>query len=320
MKHAIQTISQKLNVSEKEAQIIFDKAVAGGEIVEVKSEQSTTEWIETRLLPNTIFIDETGYARMCIDALKILGITAATDYGGSRQRDLGQLWADMTRGYLGELAFAKFLEKKYNIATNLDHEKGDLKKYLPTDIHSIQRQGETEREPKITVGIKTTKWNGIWLDLPGDQFNHSDVHILVKVGTGRDHLFAYFKKISVFRDKVLKIGQEVGALSVNEADALFEALPTFQPIPAYICGFVLKNDSYQPLAYTGKAGRKNYKIMSWRGAIARGDLEAIKSRENVQGTVEFEAIGNFTHDSGWLFNTGSLRCGKLDWDDLISKI
>src|SRR3989338_3963644 len=196
MKHVIQTISQKLNVSGMEAQMIFDKAVAGGEIVDVKSEQSSTEWVETRLLPNTVFIDETGYARMCIDALKILGTTAATDYGGSRQRDLGQLWADMTRGYLGEFAFAKFLEKQYNIATNLDHEKGDLKKYLPTDIHSIQRQGEAEREPKITVGIKTTKWNGIWLDLPGDQFNHSDAHILVKVGTGRDHLFAYFKKIS----------------------------------------------------------------------------------------------------------------------------
>ena len=123
MKHVIQTISQKLNVIGKEAQMIFDKAVAGGEIVEAKSEQCATEWIETRLLPNTVFIDETGYARMCIDALKILGTTAATDYGGSRQRDLGQLWADMTRGYVGEFAFAKFLEKQYNIATNLDHEK-----------------------------------------------------------------------------------------------------------------------------------------------------------------------------------------------------
>jgi len=82
----------------------------------------------------------------------------------------------------------------------------------------------------------------------------------------------------------------------------------------------LKNDSYQPLSYNGKAGRKNYKIMSWRGAIAHGDLEAIKSRENVQGTVAFEGIGNFTHDSGWLFNTGSLRWEKHDWDDLISKV
>ena len=32
------------------------------------------------LSTNTVFIDETGYSKMCIDALKILKTTAATDY------------------------------------------------------------------------------------------------------------------------------------------------------------------------------------------------------------------------------------------------
>ena len=112
-----------------------------------------------------------------------------------------------------------------------------------------------ETEAKIKVSIKSTKWNGIWLDIPGDQFSHSDAYILVKVGTGRDHLFAYFKTISVFKDKILKIGQEVGSLTNNEADDLFNALPAFKPIPAYICGFALKSDNYENLSYAGKAGR-----------------------------------------------------------------
>ena len=60
------------------------------------------------------------------------------------------------------------------------------------DIHKIRR-GEGEfHAPKYNIGVKTTKWKGIWLDIPGDQFNHSDIHVLVKIGGGRDHLFAFF--------------------------------------------------------------------------------------------------------------------------------
>lgn len=140
---------------------------------------------------------------MCIDALKIVSTTAGTDFGSSRQRDFGQVWADMTRGYLGEYAFKKFLEKTYSISCELGHEIGNLGDYLPTDIHNIKKSGESWRKPKLSIGVKAVKWNGIWFDIPSDQFNHSDIHVLVKVGTARDHLFAFFKQLSVFKDKVL---------------------------------------------------------------------------------------------------------------------
>ncbi len=102
-------IKDQFQITSEEAQKIVEKAGAGGEFNE---DFSIETWLEKRLLPNCVVIDEEGYARMCVDALKILSGTAATDYGSSRQRDMGQLWADMTRGYLGELAFLKFLEHK----------------------------------------------------------------------------------------------------------------------------------------------------------------------------------------------------------------
>lgn len=300
----------------EEAQIIVEKAILGQECTVT----TLTDWFNNRFLPNCVLIDEDGYTKMCINALKILDRTAATDYGSSRQRDLGQLWADMTRGYLGEYAFKLFLQQNAGLEAQLGHEVGQLQEYLPTDIHSIQTQDGINRPPRLNLSIKTSKWNGIWLDIPGDQFAHSDIHVFVKVGTGRDHLFAFFKHISVFKDKVLKKGQEIGAITPEESTLLFNNLPTFQPILAYICGFVQRDFPYTPLSYSGKKGRKNYTITGWKGQIAPGDLERIKAQENIMGSVKFESIGEFSHDKGYLFNTGNLLWQSSDWQHLFETL
>lgn len=313
----INSVKNHLNISTEEATKIIEKAVSGQEIT---PQTNLEKWFNRRFLPNCVFIDEDGYTRMCIDALKILGTTAATDYGGSRQRDMGQLWADMTRGYLGELAFLLFLKKRWNIEAELGHEVGALEDFLPMDIHRIRREHGEFHTPKLKISLKTTKWNGIWLDIPGDQFNHSDVHVLIKVGTGRDHLFAFFKKISVFKDKVLKRGIDIGCLTTEESNTLFDNLPSFKPIPAYICGFVLKEGSYSNIPYAGKKGRKNYTITGWNGKINPGDIETIKRRENITGSIKFEGIGNFAHDSGYLFNAGNLLWKNEDWERVINNI
>ena len=313
----IDEIITHLNVTKDEFKKILEKAKAGGEINE---DITTADWIHDRLLPNCVFIDENDYAEMCVDALKILGTTAATDYGSSRQRDLGQLWADMTRGYLGEKAFAKFLQNKFKIETKLGHEVGTLEEYLPSDINELRKEGEDFREPRKKIGVKTTKWNGIWLDLPGDQFNHSDYHVFVKVGTGRDHLFSFFKLISVFKDKVLKVGIDVGSLSNEEADDLFDKLPSFTPITAYICGFVKSNARYANLSYAGKMGRLHFKIQAWNGPINSGDLDRIKVLESVPRSINFEGIGKFSHESGYLFNTGNLSWTLEEWSELVQSL
>lgn len=313
----VEKIQQALDVSKEEANKILLKAIAGGEI---KNEKEADEWLNERFLPNCVFIDEEGYSKMCVDALKILSRTAATDYGGSRQRDLGQLWADMTRGYLGELAFILMMEKKWKIKSKLAHHIGELKEFLPLDIHEIKKKNEEYRPPKLNISIKATKWNGIWLDSPGDQFNHSDIHILVKVGTGRDHLFAFFKQLSVFKDKVLKRGEEVGAITPAESEEMYNKLPDFKPIPAYICGFVPKSKKYNKLSYGGDKGRKNFNITSWNGPINPDDLEAIKRKEKVKGKVAFEGIGKFSHDKGYLFNAGNLYWKDKDWGKVFGSI
>jgi hypothetical protein len=310
---AVEIIRETLFIDVEEIKKILDKSEAGGEFT---NEEDLEEWLNNRFLPNCVLIDEDGYAKMCVDALKILNTTAATDYGSSRQRDMGQLWADMTRGYLGELAFLHFFNKN-GINATLGHESGALQEYLPMDIHEIIEVSGLKRKPNINIGIKTTKWNGIWLDIPGDQFKHSDIHVQVKVGAGRDHLFAFFKMLSVFKDKVLKRGEEVGSLTLQESSDLFDRLPTFKKIPAYIAGFVVKDAKYSSLPYDGYKGRKNYTIDVWKGAINSGDLAIIKNTEAPNGSVKFEGIGSFAHDKGYLFNTGSLLWEKENWQNMV---
>src|SRR3989344_3758608 len=92
----IKELVKVTNATQKEAESIVAKAVEGGET----DLNNLENWYHARFKPNLVFIQKEDYARMCIDALKNLGKTAATDFGGSRQRDLAQLWADTTRGYL----------------------------------------------------------------------------------------------------------------------------------------------------------------------------------------------------------------------------
>lgn len=313
---ALKQIMSQLRVDSATAEKIVKKSKEGGEFSD-----NIDTWVNQRFLPHCVFIDEVGYTKMCVNALKILNKTAANDYGSSRQRDMGQLWADMTRGYLGEYAFKQFLREQWNIDAKLGHESGSLHEYLFTDIHEIRKSSSEEYcVPGLKISIKTSKWNGIWLDIPGDQFSHSDVYVFVKVGTGRDHLFAFFKHISVFKDKVLKRGEEIGLLNSDESAQLYDSLPTFAPIPAYICGFIPRNVDYQNLSYMGKKGRKHFTITSWNGPINPGDLDKIRQKEDVSGNVKFSGIGQFSHDKGYLFNIGSLLWKNEDWMKMIEKL
>ncbi len=316
MEDQIKKLALKTSMSEKNAKTLIEKSLKTSEIENLNS---FDDWMTNRLIPNLVFIEKEDYAKMFYSALKIVSSTAATDYGSSRQRDFGQLWADIVRGYLGEIAFVKFA-KKFNIVVNLGHERGTLQEYLPSDISSVEINNKT-RDAKLKVSIKTTKFNGIWLDIPGAQFKHSDVYILVKIGIQRDHLFAYFKEMSVFKDKILKYGNELGVLTNDDCLTLLNEIPAFERIPAYICGYVQSNEYLNTTPkHKGKKGRKNYTISSWEGALSDTYLETIKKNENVTGKVSFEGIGSFSHDNGYVFSTDVFHFNLDSWKQFFSRI
>ena len=88
-----------MSIIEEVEELIF-KVIAGREIINI---EELSSWVEKKLKPNLVFFSKNEYTEACIDALKMINTVAATDYGTSRQRDKLQLWADITRGYLGEI-------------------------------------------------------------------------------------------------------------------------------------------------------------------------------------------------------------------------
>ena len=122
----------------EDAKKFVQKAIEGRELIKPVSEQAYDDWFNLRFSPNLVMIDRDDYSKAAMGALQTLSSLAATDFGGSRQRDFGQLWADQIRGYLAEIAVQKHLEK-FGIHSKLAHKKGELEEFLDADIAKISK-------------------------------------------------------------------------------------------------------------------------------------------------------------------------------------
>ena len=314
----LERLADFIGASKDEALKIIEKAYISGECE--RSPDSIREWIDSRFMPNTVFIDHAGYSEMCIAALRTAQSTVATDFGSSRQRDLGQIWSDKTRGYLGEYAFKQYLSEKYGIEVTLGHAEGSIAEYEGSDVRGISTS-KGERPPFLSIGIKQVKMNGMWFDIPNDQFNKSDIHVCVKVGVATDHLFSFFKSISVFRDKVSKLGTDNNFITGEESTRIYDAIPSMSKIHAYITGFVRSSFPFLDLPYTGRKTPTKFVINCWNGQIKSGDIARIASAEHRNiNKIEFEQIQKFSHDNGYLFNTGSLLWKPEDWQTMLALI
>lgn len=316
LNHLISQVGLALGLEPIESTAVVQAAVVGRECE--RDSAAIESWINDRLIPNTVFIDEDGYLEMCIAALRTVSSTVATDFGSSRQRDLGQIWGDKTRGYLGEYALKLYLKKVFNLEIDLAHQEGELGDFLASDIARVMVAGKW-REPDLKVGVKTTKMNGIWLDIPNNQFAHSDVHVAVKLAVPTDHLFSFMKSVGIFRDTILRLGVETAHIDQSEANRIDDEIPDLKRIPAYVCGIADARRTYGSMPYEGRKGTKNFTIDGWKGERRLGDLDAIRVKESV-AKAEFERIGKFSHELGFLFNTGSLEWGRTTWNNLVDSL
>lgn len=221
------------------------------------------DWLNKRFIPRLVWLEKDDYSRSLVRALWLSRRFAGTDFMSARQRDMAQVWTDTARGFLGEIAVGKYLHSKFGVETNTDTTRGQIEDYLPTDIAKVKKDGEEWREPNIKVSIKTTKFNGRWLDVPGNQYEHSDAYILVKIGIMREHFLGFLKAISFLKDKLFVEATRIGELDKQQAQELWDEVPVFEPLPAYISGFILKSETGRGIQKinAGLKGRKNKRIV-----------------------------------------------------------
>ena len=315
-------------ISPEEFQTMIHKCIIANVIsfdntkTEEEIKQNIEKWYQNKFKPFIFEIDINTYSKAVIEALKIQFLITGTDFGSSRQRDLGQKWADTIRGYLGEFGIKQWIEKNYpEIKIFLGHEQGSLEEYLPQDIHEIEIKGR-KRAPKLKISIKSTKFNGIWMDIPGNQFNHSNIFILTKLFVSNDHLFSFFKEISVFKDKILKCGIEKDCINKKEAENIFNQIPSFKPIIGYIPGFIIQNDYIDEIpSYEYIPKKTNAYIYNYKGEYNEEILKKIKEEiqnqhQNIK-TITFEGIRNFGNKHKYIFGMKSLKYTKDDWKNHI---
>jgi hypothetical protein len=206
-----------------------------------------------------------------------------------------------------------------------------LRSFFPQILKSIDG-----RPPKLEVSIKSTKLEGIWLDVPGKQIEHSDIFVLVRLGVTREHFLAFLKEISAIRDKLLEEALKKGPMTEEELREAWDAIPQFTPIPAYVVGFLDK-------AEIAGCVRNELCIMEADGEVKAGRViirkylefrhpgkpeydEALRrvlksvGRSVENEKIEFEGIGDFTKQLHFIANSGLLRRKREEWEILISRL
>jgi hypothetical protein len=181
-------------------------------------------WFKDRFEFQLVWLDENDYSRALVRALWLAPKFVSIDFGGGRQRDFAQLWTDTARGFLGEIALKKFVEGQFGIRIESETRRGNIEEFLPSDIKIWDEKTSKWRDSKLKVSIKTTKFNGVWLDV-GSQFPHSDVFILIKIGIARLHYLAFMKQISFLKDKLFTRAKDWVSLTTSRPSSWREVSP-----------------------------------------------------------------------------------------------
>jgi len=287
------------------------------------------DWLENRFKYQFVWLDKDDYIRALVRALWLAPQFAGTDFGQSRQRDMAQVWTDTARGFLGEIALSRFLKDKFNLDTKFDTKRGKIEEFLPSDIKEIRFPDDSWRSPRIRVSIKTTKFNGRWLDVPGAQYQHSDVFILVKVGILRQHFLAFLKAISFLKDKLFPLGKDLKELNEKSSLELWEEIPEFESIPSYIAGFIDIRSLNLPIHSIGirKGGKKPVRLIIFSGIgiftpenILNHDIiKKIDPAKEAQ-RIDIDPIINGYTGKKFFAHSGGLNYGHEKWLKITNEI
>ncbi len=276
---------------------------------------------------NSVLLTKEDYLRAAVVALSFAHRFARTDYGSSRQRGFGQLWGDTIQGILGEIAFQKFMKwaTSGRIIPTLNASEEKLEAALSTDVVEVNLEGKSI-EPLKRFSIKTTKLNGRWLDIPYAQDKHSDIYVLVKIGTDADTLFNFLAKIGAL-EQVLKAYRE-GKLAeservfLNEDGALERAEKKIKQMRqgdvvllAFIAGWQKKDQlsqDFRAFRHNAQKARKKVTVYSGIGTISSGNVRANEITfhgsvpKNSDLPVEFYPIDKFSNSRHTLCSTDLL--------------
>lgn len=150
-----------------------------------------------------------------------------SDWGSARQREFGQKITNWIKGQLAEVAVKKFLKHEFNMDVELDFRI--YNEIVPQDIIGVVEKGQT-REPKIKVGIKSSKPKSAYLVLSENEVilpeRKSDVYIFCRPDIPDDHL------LRLTREQIIKAVE-----NKQHFPSYKDKIPFFENIFCEIAGY-----------------------------------------------------------------------------------
>lgn len=331
----IMAVSEILNekISAVNALGLARQIVAGAE----KEFDDFDNWLKNRFLPQIIWLTIDDYTKGITRALPQALTFAQSRPDNFKQRNFLRLWIDTARGLLGEIAVQRFFTERLGLQiqqdTSLDQ---DLDDYISTDIKFVKEPSGDYRQTKINTSIKTGKFNARWLDeYSAPKIAQIDAFIFVRLGTPKEHFVAYLKDISFLKTKLFPKAIELGELTADSSSALWDSIPEFEPIPAYISGFLMRQDLTYPIHFVTAeiTGNENYKgrdtrkihikkgvgVLTRNNLYARPDFQELDPEDKLKVIIKGieKEIDNKDH---FYANTGSFNYGIESWRRLTSRL
>ena len=138
--------------------------------------------------------------------------------------------------------------------------------------------------------------------------------LFAKIGLSITHLATFLKEFG-FIEKLIEKAKDIGEIdpTSSEAKKIMEMIPNFNPILAYINGFVWKDDfdknSFQMKVRT----RNKQKIRQFTSGIG-------KFPPDNQNTYELVGIGTPGGGQHYFASSGELRWNSEDWKKLVKNL
>lgn len=196
------------------------------------SKKALSEWLEGHKW-RTATLNRDDY-QLCLDfalAQHFRGYVLS-DWGSARQREFGQKITNWVKGQLAEVAVKKFLKKEFGTEVELDFQIHDA--IVPQDIVAVIENGN-KREPKIRVGIKSSKPKSAYLVLGENEVirddRKSDVYLFCRPDLPDDHL------LRIAREKIIEEVKNQQHFKTYE-----KYIPKLEPVPCEIAGFCYLDD------------------------------------------------------------------------------
>ena len=192
-----------------------------------------------------------------------------SDWGTARQREFGQKITNWVKGQLAEVAVKKFFKDDFGVEIELDFGIHDA--IVPQDIIGVKQDGKT-REPKVGVGIKSSKPKSAYLVLGENEIiiesRRSDYYIFCRPDIPDDHLLRITKNTI---KELVKNQQHYSSYK--------DKMPEFENMYCEIAGWCkldelekvssIPGQDFDGYRYVCKSGKLHRSPESWRELLGK---------------------------------------------------